>query len=98
MSAPMKLRGNRERSEMCNMGRAAGEARGFAEANHRSVDFVDKEVAALEETPEDATEALRIDVVEGEESLDERVRIDRKDRGLISGAGDPEHVMSRRWA
>ena len=52
------------------MARSAGQARGLAKSNDCAVGLVDEKIAALEQIPEDAAEAMRIDA---KESLDEAV-------------------------
>src|ERR1700730_12031229 len=76
------------------MARSAGQARGLAKSNDCAVDLVDEKIAALEQLPEDAAEAMRIDAIEGHESLDELVGVNGKEFRLISGAGDPQHGES----
>jgi len=71
--------------------RSAGQARGLAKPDYRAICLVHEEIATLEQLPEDAAEALRIDAVEGQESLDELVSVDRKQQLLIYSAGNSQH-------
>lgn len=64
MSATVKLRRDGERAEMGNVVRPAGQTRGLAEADDRTVDLVYEEITALEQTPEDSAESARIDALE----------------------------------
>jgi len=90
----VKLWRDREWSEMHNMARPAWQTRRLAKSNDCALDLVYKKIAALEEMPENALEALCIDTIEGQESLDELVGVDGKERRLISGAGISQHGRS----
>jgi hypothetical protein len=68
----------------------------LAKSDYCAVDLVDEKIAALEQIPENAAEAMRIDAIEGQESLDELVGVNGKESRLISGAGDPQHGQSLR--
>ena len=91
IAAPVKLWRHCEWPDMHDMARPAGQTRGLAKPNHRALDLVNEKIAVLEEIPENSAEALRIDTIEGQESLDELVGVYGKDCRLISGAGDPQH-------
>ena len=56
---------------MRNMVRPAGQTRGLAEADDRTVDLVNEEITAFEQTPEDSAEAVPIDAIERQKPFNE---------------------------
>src|SRR6185369_12708679 len=76
IAATVKLGRDRERSEMRNMVRPAGQTRGLAEADDRTVDLVYEEITALEQAPEDSSESVLIDAIERQKPFNEFVCVD----------------------